>query len=88
MTYALNEAGIYILGGDLSSDAVFMAKSAFGDLYLHQELKNIQKKFDLINVTELIEQLSNLTEFLLEIKNLLKKQTDDIYNTKEEPRRI
>lgn len=75
LTYALNKQGINTIGIDISSNAINFAKSNYGSGYFNLDITNfrniINKKFDLIVATELIEHLREPVAFINECLGLL-----------------
>ena len=80
-TYALSQDGFKILGIDLSEDAVAKSTYAFGKLYKAVDFNDIDERFDIIILTEVIEHVSNPVQFLKDLKRVLVKGGEILLTT-------
>lgn len=85
LTYAMNKAGHNIIGIDISKNAIKFARSQFGNYFLDEDIEKfsskINKKFDLIVATELIEHLTEPTSFIASCLKLLSHKGKIIVTT-------
>ena len=85
LSYAMSKLGHNVTGIDISKNAIKFAKSNFGGNYIADSLENFNsknnQKFDLIVATEVIEHLTNPTEFMSIGLKLLKNEGKIILTT-------
>ena len=76
LTYSLIQAGYDVTGMDVSQTAVTQAVKNFGDHYICRDMFEYSglapDSFDIVLLTEVIEHISNPTEFIKTILKLLK----------------
>ena len=80
-TYALSQDGFNILGIDLSDDAVKKSTNAFSKLYKSVDFNDIDERFDIIILTEVIEHVSDPVQFLKDLKRVLVKGGEILLTT-------
>lgn len=77
LTYSLSMKGYNVKGLDISKNAIEIATKQYGDLYvcgdIHELSEKEQGKYSVIIMTELIEHVENVHQFIASAKLLLKK---------------
>lgn len=85
LTYSLNKAGYKCNGIDISSESIDYAISNYGYFYECADLKEYSSsnmgKYDIIIMTEVLEHVFDIKEFLFEAKSLLKSNGKIILTT-------
>jgi len=85
LTYALNKEGYNTLGIDISHNAVEKAVQQFGSNYICADVKeyasNIQKKYDVAILTEVIEHVEKPVELLQYVCSMLKSDGKIVVST-------
>ena len=85
LTYAFRKAGFNITGLDISETAVAMAKEQYGDYYISDDLFKYSVKnaglFDIVLLTEVIEHVDNVANFISALSNLLKPNGQIVMTT-------
>jgi SAM-dependent methyltransferase len=85
LTYSFRKAGFNIVGLDISETAVNMARQRFGDYYIAGDLFKYSVEnsglFDIVILTEVIEHVENITQFILALSKLLQPDGQIILTT-------
>ncbi len=85
LTYSLNKEGFDVKGLDISQEAIDQAILNYGNNYICADLSeyalNHEYKYDIIILTEVIEHLNKIDEFMIYLKRLLKPNGKIILTT-------
>jgi len=85
LTYSFRKAGYNITGLDISETAVAMANQRYGDYYISGDLFKYSIEnagsFDIVLLTEVIEHIDDISNFILALSKLLKPNGQIILTT-------
>jgi SAM-dependent methyltransferase len=85
LTYSFRKAGYDIIGLDVSETAVAVAKQRYGDYYISGDLFKYSIEnagaFDIVLLTEVIEHIDDITNFISALSKLLQTNGQIIMTT-------